>query len=193
MFNDYENVKNILRESFSEILALMDEYELTYDEIKDLLVKTLYTVSKEDKKKAVVHKVVMPQVLYGPPQMKQDDEVHVYKEPQVLYGPPQMKQEEEVHVFTSPQVLYGPPQMKQDDEVHVFTNPQVLYGPPKMEELNIMIEDSILEHGDEYIPGTNIYKPRDRKTYETDEEYVNYLDEYYGKYFPNSNNGKARR
>ena len=151
MFNDYENVKNILRESFSEILALMDEYELTYDEIKDLLVKTLYTVSKEDKKKAVVHKVVMPQVLYGPPQMKQDDEVHVYKEPQVLYG------------------------------------------PPKMEELNIMIEDSILEHGDEYIPGTNIYKPRDRKTYETDEEYVNYLDEYYGKYFPNSNNGKARR
>ena len=172
MFNDYENVKNILRESFSEILALMDEYELTYDEIKDLLVKTLYTVSKEDKKKAVVHKVVMPQVLYGPPQMKQDDEVHVYKEPQVLYGPPQMKQ---------------------DDEVHVFTNPQVLYGPPKMEELNIMIEDSILEHGDEYIPGTNIYKPRDRKTYETDEEYVNYLDEYYGKYFPNSNNGKARR
>ena len=151
MFNDYENVKNILRESFSEILALMVEYELTYDEIKDLLVKTLYTVSKEDKKKAVVHKVVMPQV------------------------------------------LYGPPQMKQDDEVHVFTSPQVLYGPPKMEELNIMIEDSILEHGDEYIPGTNIYKPRDRKTYETDEEYVNYLDEYYGKYFPNSNNGKARR
>ena len=151
MFNDYENVKNILRESFSEILALMDEYELTYDEIKDLLVKTLYTVSKEDKKKAVVHKVVMPQV------------------------------------------LYGPPQMKQEEEVHVFTSPQVLYGPPKMEELNIMIEDSILEHGDEYIPGTNIYKPRDRKTYETDEEYVNYLDEYYGKYFPNSNNGKARR
>ena len=151
MFNDYENVKNILRESFSEILALMDEYELTYDEIKDLLVKTLYTVSKEDKKKAVVHKVVMPQV------------------------------------------LYGPPQMKQEEEVHVFTSPQVLYGRPKMEELNIMIEDSILEHGDEYIPGTNIYKPRDRKTYETDEEYVNYLDEYYGKYFPNSNNGKARR
>lgn len=35
-----------------------------------------------------------------------------------------------------------------------------------------------------YIPGTNILKPRNRDIYETDEEYVKYLEEYYEKYFP---------
>lgn len=35
-----------------------------------------------------------------------------------------------------------------------------------------------------YIPGTNILKPRDRNFYETDDEYVKYLEQYYEKYFP---------
>lgn len=35
-----------------------------------------------------------------------------------------------------------------------------------------------------YIAGTTIRKPRDRGIYESDEEYINYLREYYDKYFP---------
>ena len=38
-----------------------------------------------------------------------------------------------------------------------------------------------------YIPGTDILKPRNRGVFETDEEYVKYLEDYYAKYFPNSN------
>ena len=37
---------------------------------------------------------------------------------------------------------------------------------------------------DELIPGTDIRKPRDRGVYETDEEYVAFLSDYYGKVFP---------
>ena len=37
---------------------------------------------------------------------------------------------------------------------------------------------------DELIPGTKIKRPRDRKPYETDEEYELFLKEYYGKVFP---------
>lgn len=37
---------------------------------------------------------------------------------------------------------------------------------------------------DEFIPGTNIKKPRGREAYETDEEYVAYLEEYYNSVFP---------
>lgn len=95
MFNDYSKVKKILRSSFGEILSLIDEKELTYDEIKDLLVKTLYTVKVEDKKVENVQSVVMPQVLYGPPQMFKE-EVHEVVMPQVLYGPPPI---EEIHVM----------------------------------------------------------------------------------------------
>jgi muramidase (phage lysozyme) len=36
----------------------------------------------------------------------------------------------------------------------------------------------------EYIPNTNIPRPRARDPYETDDEYVTYLKNYYGKYFP---------
>ena len=38
----------------------------------------------------------------------------------------------------------------------------------------------------EYIPGTNILKPRDRDYLETDEEYEAYLKEYYDYFFPNT-------
>jgi len=47
------------------------------------------------------------------------------------------------------------------------------------EELN-----AISQYSDEYIPGTNIYKPRYRDIYETDEEYETYLECYYNVYFP---------
>ena len=48
-------------------------------------------------------------------------------------------------------------------------------------EIDEMIDDNI-----EYIPGTNIPKPRDRGVYETDEEYVEFLKNYYEQYFPNT-------
>ena len=35
---------------------------------------------------------------------------------------------------------------------------------------------------DEYIPGTNVLKPRSRDPYETDEEYVEFLKEYYDEF-----------
>lgn len=44
--------------------------------------------------------------------------------------------------------------------------------------------DDVDVNSDEYIPGTRIRKPRWRGDYETDEEYVAYLAEYYGRYFP---------
>lgn len=39
---------------------------------------------------------------------------------------------------------------------------------------------------DKYISGTKILKPRNRGIFETDEEYENFLRDYYSKYFPES-------
>ena len=50
------------------------------------------------------------------------------------------------------------------------------------------IVSEIENNSDNYIPGTNIRKPRWRGDYETDEEYVDYLREYYGRYFPDAAN-----
>lgn len=47
------------------------------------------------------------------------------------------------------------------------------------------------EENIEYIPGTNIPKPRVRGIYETDEEYIKYLKEYYNMYFPEVENAKV--
>ena len=43
----------------------------------------------------------------------------------------------------------------------------------------------------ELMPGLNIPRPRYRDTYETDEEYVEYLKGYYSKYFPEVTEEKA--
>lgn len=59
----------------------------------------------------------------------------VYTSPQVLYGPPPVKEETTV-VYQSPQVLYGPPPVK--EETVVYQPPQVLYGPPPRDELESM-------------------------------------------------------
>ena len=50
-------------------------------------------------------------------------------------------------------------------------------------------EDTI----DEYIPGTNIRKPRYRNLYETDEEYERFLENYYSRYFTEEQMGRGRR
>ena len=51
------------------------------------------------------------------------------------------------------------------------------------------MEDKKIEN-QEFIPGTNIPRPRNRgeeDPYETDEQYVEYLRDYYNNYFPNVN------
>ena len=40
------------------------------------------------------------------------------------------------------------------------------------------------DNNDMYIPGTNILKPRDRYYYESDQEYEEYLKNYYDEHFP---------
>ena len=147
MFNDYGKVKRMLNGSFEEIQRLMNERELSYDEIKDLMVKALYQVKVEDaKSKVVVKTVEAPQMLYAPPQF--------------------MREEVKVEHVEMPQMLYAPPQINS-------------------EEISSMLED-------EFIPGTNVRKPRPRNSNETDEEYLAYLDKYYGSYFQDNKGPKAR-
>ena len=166
MFNDYGKVKDLVSDSFDEIKKQMEEKELTYDEIKDLMVKALYQLKVEDSKgKTEVKRVVTPQVLYGPPSMEKV-EVHEVVMPQVLYGPPPIEKVE-VHEVVMPQLLYGPPPMMQS------------------EEINVMLDD-------EYIPGTNVRKPRAQKPGETSDEYLEYLEKYYASFFPNGKGPKAR-
>ena len=58
-----------------------------------------------------------------------------------------------------------------------------VFGPEEaktnIEEVKIDPEDM----KDELIPGTDIHRPRDRGVYESDEEYVNFLKDYYDKTF----------
>lgn len=77
-------------------------------------------------------------------------------------------------------------------QVHT-EEPQILYGPRPVDEEVIVSDDDVNDAMDEamddisldeFIPGTRIRKPRYRDPYETDEEYVAYLAEYYGRYFP---------
>lgn len=169
MFNDYGKVKRMLNGSFEEIQRLMNERELSYDEIKDLMVKALYQVKVEDaKSKVVVKTVEAPQMLYAPPQfMREEVKVEHVEMPQMLYAPPQFMggETKTVHV-EMPQMLYAPPQINR-------------------EEISSMLDD-------EFIPGTNVRKPRPRNSSETDEEYLEYLDKYYGSYFQDNKGPKAR-
>ena len=52
--------------------------------------------------------------------------------------------------------------------------------PSQQEETNLD------DYSEELIPGTNIHKPRERGVYESDEEYVDFLREFYQKHFPNA-------
>jgi len=226
-----EEVKKILGQSFDKIMKMADERDLSFDEIKDLLAEVLYDITVYGKKEntPTVEEITvnMPQILYGPPPVMEQEaekvtvsgeevtptvkEVSV-KMPQILYGPPPvMEQEtEKVTVYdekitpsvkevsvTMPQVLYGPP------PVEDVTTYEVEYDPSsysqKESDLRDMFrekEDSSMEHGSEYIPGTNIWKPRDRGVYESDEDYVAYLNAYYSLYFPDvteqENNSEKR-
>ena len=58
-----------------------------------------------------------------------------------------------------------------------------------MSQEEINHEDHMDDYSEDYIPGTNIHKPRGRGIYETDEEYVEFLREFYHKHFPNADIG----
>lgn len=144
MFKDYDKAKRLLKGSFEQILGLMDKREVSYDEIKELMVESLYQLSKEDVK--VVEKT-----------------------------------------FTAPQVLYAPPRVQEVEKITV-TTPQMLYAPPKMEkvEMKAMLSD-------DFIPGTNVRKPRAKNPGESEAEYLEYLENYYGSYFPDGKGPRARK
>ena len=105
---------------------------------------------------------------------------------QALYELSKENEKVEVNRVSMPQVLYGPPSVMKEERVVVerVDMPQVLYGPPQFDRIEM---DSMLN--DDYIPGTNVRKPRPKNLGETDDEYLDYLDKYYGQYF---NNGKGK-
>lgn len=158
MFRDYDKVKKMLKGSFDEILDLMDKRRLSYEEVKDLMVKALYKVSKENTKSETINT---------------DYVVETVTVQQALYGPPPVY---EVHTIEIPK-----------PEVVEIEMPQVLYGPPPASKV------VRVDYNPDLIPGTNIKKPREKRIDETDEEYLEYLDKYYGTHFPEDNKGKARR
>lgn len=164
MFNNYEKVKRIMKDSFSEIMSEMDKQQLSYEEIKDLMVKALYLVSKENRK---------------PKSDKLGEQVTV----------------NEVQTITTQQALYGPPVMDDEiiTEVVYFNEPQVLYGPPQDVDVETVIINPTLEQGDDFIPGTNIRRPREKKINESESEYLEFLNNYYGRFFSDENKGKTRR
>ena len=57
-------------------------------------------------------------------------------------------------------------------------------NPPKTEPKKDL--QDMFEYSEEYIPGTNIHRPRVRGIYETDEEYVEFLRDFYERHFPGS-------
>lgn len=106
---------------------------------------------------------------------------------EALYKLSKENEKVETHTVTMPQVLYGPPPM---EKVEVREVPRwgVLYGPPKPVKNEV---ESMLN--DDYIPGTNVRKPRGQRPGETEEQYLAYLERYYATYLPNNGNGKGPR
>ena len=106
---------------------------------------------------------------------------------EALYKLSKENEKVETHTVTMPQVLYGPPPM---EKVEVREVPRwgVLYGPPKPVKNEV---ESMLN--DDYIPGTNVRKPRGQRPGQTEEQYLAYLERYYATYLPNNGNGKGPR
>ncbi|MBR6137195.1 MAG: hypothetical protein IKQ06_03480 [Bacilli bacterium] len=75
--------------------------------------------------------------------------------------------------------------VEEKDEVMPFYDRVIPYVERPKEEENVVEEDKVVEDKNEYIPGTNFKKPRDRKVNETDAEYIKYLKIYYDQIFGN--------
>ena len=85
---------------------------------------------------------------------------------------------------------YFPNSRERNNSTYSLTRDQIIQDPPiyQTEEVPFTEED----YSDEYIPGTNIRRPRHRGIYETDEEYVEFLERYYNYYFPQEENTTHR-
>ena len=82
---------------------------------------------------------------------------------------------------------YFPEATQQSDSTYGLTRDQVIQDPP----IHQPIEEPIFteeDYSEEYIPDTNIRRPRVRGIYETDEEYVEFLERFYNHHFPNQRN-----
>lgn len=102
-----------------------------------------------------------------------------------------MENDEEVEVKTYHEVLENPKYIDLNEIDHGPVYYEDISDLPsgnnpinEKEDSNNMNVPSNNPNFGNYIAGTTIRKPRDRNTYETDEEYVEYLREYYEKYFP---------
>ena len=123
-------------------------------------------------------KELMVEALYKLSKENEKVETRIGVMPQVLYGPPPMPEIHEVHA--------------DEVEVHEYRAPQVLYGPPPMGKVETRGEMADM-FDDGYIPGTNIRKPRARKSGESEDQYLSYLEKYYATYLPNNGKGKGPR
>ena len=90
------------------------------------------------------------------------------------------------------EALYKLSKENEKVETHTVTMPQVLYGPPPMGKVETRGEMADM-FDDGYIPGTNIRKPRARKSGESEDQYLSYLEKYYATYLPNNGKGKGPR
>ena len=85
---------------------------------------------------------------------------------------------------------YFPEATQQTNTTYSLTRDQIIQDPP----INQPVEQPMFteeDYSDEYIEGTNIRKPRVRGIYETDEEYVEFLERFYNHHFPNHDNSST--
>lgn len=73
---------------------------------------------------------------------------------------------------------YFPNACNQSNDIYHLTRNQIIQDSPILQQ----------DYNEEFIPETNIRKPRNRNVYETDEEYVDFLENYYNYYFQNEEN-----
>ena len=74
-----------------------------------------------------------------------------------------------------------------DDKANYYgdLNRKIVNEALEQRKKNAQAEVEKSQDNVEYIPGTNIPKPREMSYLETEKEYVEYLKEYYEKHFPN--------
>ena len=83
-------------------------------------------------------------------------------------------------------------EIDENNYAYIIISASNKYNPYRIIVNNVRINTNESMDDREYIPGTNYLKPRVRGPYETDEEYVSYLEEYYNNIFGNKNDIKVR-
>ena len=83
-------------------------------------------------------------------------------------------------------------EIDENNYAYIIRNASNKYNPYRVIVNNVRINTNETRDDREYIPGTNYLKPRVRGPYETDEDYVSYLEEYYNSIFGNNEDIKVR-